>query len=515
MEVGGAQYDRSYSNIQHPTSNMNRINWINFLILPVAVALMIAAWIEPWLLWAVRATGHAIDRPAPSALAWVAVLLISTYVTRFVLGSQTRHPRRWTLVTGAVLIIGVTWANYGAYFPWPWLLAVVDWRNSISPESIVLIVTAILWWRGIALGRTRPIMDDGLERTFFNGLVALALLLFLNNFTKFVSADAMLATVLTFFATALSALTLVSLENARQRQREQSGPWLRTHRPWLVTIVAVVAIVLLGALAITGIASPESLRDVIDSLRPNLAVVGEFLARAITTLFTFMLYLISPLLPLLEAIARLLMTGLLGVLNVIHQLGVEINQLQAEQDVNNFLNSPTFAMISRGTALVIFLFVLALIAVWMLRRSGLLSRKNLDETHESIASRELLLNQLRNWLNRWRARPGTSTSPPFLPLFGDDPRIRVRRAYQQWLAWAQLNDRARKPGETPVMFAAAFTHDRPDSRSAIDTLTQAYERARYAADTISPDEACSAETSLVSLQSASVIKSTSTEDQAQ
>ena len=491
---------------------MKRINWIEFLVLPVAMAVMIAAWLEPWLLWVVRASGHPPGSPVPSALAWLVVLLISTYVTRFVLSSQTRHPRRWTLLTGAGLIVGVMWFNYGARFPWPWLLAVVDWRNSISPESIMLIVTALLWWRGIALGRTRSLMDDGLERTFFNGLAALALLLFLNNFSKFVPGDAVLVSVLTFFATALSALTLVSLENSRQRQREHTGPWLRTHRPWLVTIVAVVAMVLLGALAITGLASPETLRDVLDSLQPNLVAVGEFFVRAITTLFTLMLYLITPLLPILEAIARLLLSGLLGMLNVIHQLGVDLNQGKFEQDANNFLNSPTFAMISRGTALAIFLIVLAIIGVWMLRRSGLLGRKNLDETHESIASRELLLKQLRNWLNRWRTTPVAESRPPFLTLSGDEPRVRVRRAYQQWLAWVQINARARQPAQTPARFAASFTQEHPEARASIDTLTQTYERARYAIDTISPDEAAAAESSSISLQSVSVIKSLPTEN---
>jgi len=489
---------------------MTRIRWLDLIVLPVAVAIMIAAWLQPWLVWVIRASGHERTSPVPTALTLLSGLLISGFVARTLLDRQVKQSRRWILLTGAALLIGVAWITYGARFPVAYAISLLDWRNSIAPEAIVLAVTALLWWRGILLGRARALSDEGLERTFFNGLIAFAVLLFLNNFARFVPAEAMLAAVLTFFATALAALTLVSLENARLRQTDATGPWLKLNRPWLVTIAAVVAVVLLGALAITGLASPDTLRDVLGALQPQVKSLGDLLLAAIGGLFSILFWLVSPLLPLLEWLVRLLLSGLMSALSIIHQLGVAVNELRQEE-VDSFLNSPTFATISRGTAILIGLIIVALLGVWALRRSGMLSRRNPDETHESIASRELLMKQLRDWLKRWRGKAVEAALPPYLLLSGVEPRIQIRRVYQQFLGWASSIDRARTPSQTPAMLSAALSTEQPDRRDALIALTGVYERARYSREPLTSAEARIAQDSLVTLQAASVIKSPTTD----
>ncbi len=489
---------------------MTRIRWLDLMVLPVAVAIMIAAWLEPWLGWVIRASGHEPTSPVPSALALLSVLLISGLVARTLLDRQVKRARRWILLTGATLLIGVAWTTYGARFPVDYAVALLDWRNSISPEVVVLVTTALLWWRGILLGRSRALSDEGLERTFFNGLIALAVLLFLNNFSRYVPAEAMLASVFTFFATALAALTLVSLENARLRQLDATGPWLKINRPWLITIAAVVAVVLLGALAITGLASPDTLRDVLGALQPNLKALGNGLLTLLGGLFSVLFWLMSPLVPLLEGLLRLVFTGLMGMLNIINQLGLAVNQLRQE-DVDSFLNSPTFASISRGMAVLIGLIVVALLGVWALRRAGWLSRRNPDETHESVATRELLMQQLRDWLNRWRGKAAGAALPPYLPLTDDDARNQIRRVYQRFLDWASSIDRARAPHQTPAMFSAALSADQPDQRETIAALTVVYERARYSIEPLTSADSRVAQESLITLQAASVIKSSPTD----
>lgn len=485
---------------------MTRIRWLDLIVLPIAVAIMIAAWLEPWLMWVIRASGHERTELVPSALVLLGVMLISGFVARTLLDRQVARPRRWILLTGGAMLIGTAWITYGTRFPLAYVASLLDWRNSIAPEVIVMVATALLWWRGIVLGRSRAISDEGLERTFFNGLIALAMLLFLNNFARYVPPDAMLASVLMFFATALAALTLVSLENARLRQTDATGPWLKINRPWLVTIAAVVVVVLCGALAITGAASPDTLRDVLSALQPQLKSLGDGVVTALGGLFSIFFWLVSPLLPLLEWLARLLLSGLMAALNIIHELGVQINELRPDQ-VDSFLNSPTFATISRGTALLIGLIIVALLGVWALRRSGLLSRRNPDETHESIASRELLLKQLRDWLKRWRGTADEPAPPPYLPLTDDEARTQIRRVYQQFLRWASSIDRARAPRQTPASFSAALSDDQPDRRAALVALTDVYERARYSCEPLTSVEARIAQDSLVSLQAVSVIKS--------
>lgn len=490
--------------------SLSRLRWIDAIILPAASAVMMAAWFNPWVKWMVRAAGHDPDSPVPSALAMVAAILISGAVTRLALRGA-RHPRRWILMTGAALLAVVAWLNYGEHFPLDYTVGLLDWQNSISPELIVLLATAVVWWRGVMLGRVRSITDEGVERGFFNGLIALALLLFINNFNSFVAPSVMLAAVLTFFGTALSALTLISLENARRQQKDLTGPWLHLNRSWLATIAGVVAIILLGGLGVTGIASPEALQQLIGTLRPLLAAGVELLRTLLVALFSVLIWLVTPLLPVIQAIARLILTTLMGFLQIIGRIGNEIQRLQAEQEIESFLNSPTFVTISRSALVIVALMIFAVLAVWALRKWGLLPRRNLDETRESIMSRQLLLSQLHELLGRWRTRPPAAPPPLYLSLAGDDPRVTVRRVYQQWLEWARINYRAREPRQTPDRYAAALDQARPEVGPVFRSLTELYVRARYDAAPPTAAEARAAQDSLATLPASNVIKSTSTE----
>ena len=489
--------------------NVPRINWLQLVMLPVVIAIMVTAWFEPWVHWVVHSTGVSRARLVPSPLIMVAVILFSTVATRYAL-RRSRRPQRPILLGGGLALIAVAWLTYPATFPIEYLRGLINWENSIAPEVIVLIATAMLWWRGILIGRSGSLIDDGLERTFFNGILALALLVFLNNFTRYVPPSDMLAAVLVFFATALSALTVIGIERTRIQQHEPSS-WLKRQRHWLGTIVAVVGAILLGAIAITGILSPEVLQQFLSALGPALSNVGNLIVAILRPLFTFLFWLITPLVPLLQAILRIVLEGLVGVLSLLHQLGVQINALKAQQQIETFLDSPEFIAISRGTSIVLILILFALIAIWALRRSGLLSRKDLDETRESIASRELFLSQLKSLLAHWRTRP-PAVPPRYLALDGDDPRTVVRRAYQNMLDLARVRVGERPAHQTPAMYAAALTTAIPAQRDSITALTTTYERARYASESITAADADTARDALARLQSVAMIQSSSSEE---
>lgn len=490
-------------------TNPPRINWLQLILLPVAIAIMVTAWFEPWVHWMVHATGVARARVVPLPLLMVAVILCSTMATRYALG-RSRRPRRPILLGGGAALVVVAWLTYPATFPMGYLRGLIDWENSIAPEVIVLVATGLLWWRGILIGRNRSLIDEGLERTFFNGILALALLVFLNNFTRFVPPSDMLAAVLVFFATALSTLTVVGLERTRIQQNEPSA-WLKRQRHWLATIAAVVGTILLGAIAITGILSPEMLRQFLDAIGPALSNVGDIILAVLRPLLTFLFWLITPLVPLLQLILRTLLQGLMGALSILHELGVQINALKAQQQIQTFLDSPEFVAISRGSSVVLILIILALIGIWALRRSGLWSRKDLDETRESIASRELFWSQLKGLLARWRIHQ-PPPPPRYLALDGDDPRAQVRRAYQGLLDLARVHVGERAARQTPAMFADTLTMAMPSQHESIETLTTCYVRARYASEAITSEDARAAQDALARLQTAAMIQSSSSEE---
>jgi hypothetical protein len=149
--------------------------------------------------------------------------------------------------------------------------------------------------------------------------------------------------------------------------------------------------------------------------------------------------------------------------------------------------------------------------VWALYRSGLLSRRNFEETRDSIASRELLIDQLKQLLNRLR-RKREADRGLYLPLSGDDPRRAVRQAYQEFLEWARVRIRPRAPYQTPTMYAQKIGSLSEAQQEPVGRLTALYLRARYAADPLTSDEAQAAQSALVRLQELPVIQSPLSEE---
>jgi len=472
---------------------MKRIDWLQLIILPVAIAIMVVTWVEPWAHWVVLSTG--IDRvgQVPSPGVMIIVILAGMAVTRRAMRSA-RYQRRLIVLSGVLAIVIVTTLTYSMTEPAVLLRNLLDWQNSIAPELLTAIVVALLWWRGILIGRSQLLLEENLERTFLNGVLALSLL----------------AAVLVFFATALSTLTIVNVELARAQQPE-AGSWLNRQRHWFAIILGVVSAILLGGLLIASIVSPDVMRQFISSIGPALSTVANALVNVLRPLLTFFFWLISPLVPLLQAVLRVILQGFMGVLQVLQQLGVQLNLLRAQQDIQSFLDSPEFATFSRGTAVAVLLVLFALAAILALRRSGLLSRRNPDETRESIASRELLIDQLKNLLSRLRRKREVDRGV-YLPLSGDDARRVVRQAYQEFLEWARLRNHARVPYQTPDRYAQRLSSWSEELREPVGDLTALYLRARYASDVLTSDEAHRAQAALVRLQETPVIHSPLTEE---
>ncbi len=76
----------------------------------------------------------------------------------------------------------------------------------------------------------------------------------------------------------------------------------------------------------------------------------------------------------------------------------------------------------------------------------------------------------------------------------------MRRAYQTMLEWARTLSLPRQAGQTPAAYAQALARALPRGRGAIEALTGAYERARYAAEPPSAEDARTALGALSTLQ---------------
>ena len=206
---------------------MPRNRWIELLFMPLALTIIIVAWFFPtttWLLHAVAGPDRLV--PAPTFLMVMIVLLISTGVTRLALTDRVWHPRV-LIVIGGLVTIGVAAAlSYrGAAF----MLDLFRWGDALSPELVLLLALAALWWRGILIGRSQALVEESLEQTFFTGVVVLGLLLYFNQVSPYLDPLDLLVTVIVFFAASLGTLMIVNIERARLHHTALSD---REHPLW-------------------------------------------------------------------------------------------------------------------------------------------------------------------------------------------------------------------------------------------------------------------------------------------
>jgi hypothetical protein len=484
-----------------------RIRWLEVLFMPLAFAIIVVAWFNPAVAWFMRAAGPDRLAAVPAPLWMAGVILVSAIVTRYVLLRQTKYPRA-TLVMGGLIAMLLTAAvSYRGPSLATYLQDLMNWGELVSPELIVLLAAAALWWRGILIGRSQSLVEENLERTFFNGVIALALLLYFNHLAGWLPASDLLLAVLIFFAASLAALMIVNIERARLHRTD---PGFQFNRHWVITLSGVIGAILLGALALAGIFSPQTMRQFGDSLKPAVSTVGGALVSVLAFIVDLIWRLLEPLMPLIQAVLQFLADLVQRLLQFIDSLGIKIDA-DSMKAISEFLGSPGFQTAVRGALTGVILIAIFIAIVWALYRSGLLSRRNFEETRDNIASRELLLDQLKHLLQRLR-RKRAAERGRYLPLSGDDSRRAVRQTYQEFLEWARIRIRARAPYQTPSMYAQRLGNLSAAQQEPVGRLTALYLRARYGAAEMTPDDAQSAQAALIRLQELPVIQSPLTEE---
>jgi hypothetical protein len=262
-------------------------------------------------------------------LLMMIVLLISTLVTRLALTDRVWHPRV-LIVMGGLITIGVAAAlSYrGAAF----LSDLFKWGDALSPEFVLLLALAALWWRGILIGRSQALVEESLEQTFFTGVVALSLLVYFNQVTPYLPALDLLAAVMVFFAASLGALMIVNIERARLHHTD---PGFQFNRHWVGTIIGVIAAILLGAIGLAGIFSPDSVREFGGTLRPIILGVGSVLLQIVIVITDLLLRLIEPLIPVIKAIMQALVDLLGRIAAVFRDLGFNINVAEVQRSIED------------------------------------------------------------------------------------------------------------------------------------------------------------------------------------
>ncbi len=484
-----------------------RQNQIGAVILSILMAIIAVAWLFPWIEWAAHTAAYSAAVPLMSPLLMLVIIAGGALITRWAIHRRATWRRLAGIVTfsGFAAMIVVAWIVFHDDTLLHYLRGLVTWTGFFSPQVIVVIVTAMLWVRGIYIGRADVLRED-LEGMFYTGIVALIVLLLLDSTRPVVPLIEVFWSALFFFASSLLALALVGPEHAHFWQRESSSVRLMLNRYWLITVGALIGLFVLIGLALAGSARVElleALRSLVTAAIIGLAYVVQFI---FALMVQIIVWLLTPLVPLFERLG----VSLGQVLNRIRPPDQPPADASSTAALEAFLRSTDVAAFTRGLVVLAIVMICLFVFMLVLIRLGFMPRRGTDETRESIASRDLLLSQLKNFFAR-RNRRSAVPPPPYLPVDGDDPRQMVRRAYQAFLEWAISIGRARSPEQTPAMVAASLAKARPEAHDSIVTLTAIYVRARYAIDPITPDDARAATDSLVSLQAPSMLQSSSSD----
>lgn len=480
---------------------------VGAIILAVLMAIIAVAWLEPWVMWATRNAAPERTAPFVSPVLMIAIVLCGALVTRLVASRSDTWHHMAGLVLGAsfITIVAAELLSLGMRPPLDYLTGLVKWNGFFSPEVIVLTVAAMLWLRGILIGRA-DVMREDLESMFYTGIVALVILLVFDATRPLVPFTDLFWSTLTFFIASLLALALVGPEHAHFWQRETSVVRLMLSRYWVLTIGAVISLILLVALAFAGSTGPEALgvlRQIVLFVITGLAYVLQVIMSIVVQVI-FLLLL--PFMPLLEQLGKW-MGQIIQQIRLPAQLGANDPSLQ---NIETVLSAESIANFTRGLAVFAILLIFVLFFLLVLIRLGRIPTRSSDETRESIASRQLILDQLKRWLAQLH---GSSTARPlYLTLPGEDPRSAVRRAYQALLIWAANWAGERAPSQTPTRYAEWLGHQSPTHQEPINALTALYLRARYADGALTPDEAQAAHEALVRLQAIPVIQSPLSEE---
>jgi hypothetical protein len=336
----------------------------------------------------------------------------------------------------------------------------------------LLFVQLWAWWRGMALIDH----DHGaVVQALQNGVLTLVLLaIVITPLTQVNLGAPPWGPLLASEAVGVIIFGLLSLSLARIVVDEESRPenswrWFRS------SLISALGIVIVGLALLTLVSDAATL-----AIRSIVVTVVEAVA-----------LLMSPL-------AGLLLRGWAWL---VANFGRDVTDPLASPAPSGLSAaypapiSETEGMIMRVlfTALSLALYVLPLLAlllaIVLLRRQRRATPALDGAVHESLWSRQTLADDLRGLMSGLHLPGAQRLRDALARLRGADPVGRIRRRYVQALLLGEAAGHTRQPPQTPLEYEDELASVAPAAEPAWQTLTELYDRARYAPETIQAADA--------------------------
>jgi hypothetical protein len=465
-------------------SIFKKVDWLAVVIYPLAVVLMEAFWIFPWLVWLGVWHIFAESRTALSLVSVIIVLAVSLLVTRVTIRQKwsLRLIRFVVVSCGLVTMFLVLRFEYGsgyAFFDGQWFIHIGRMLGATfeNPYTIVLALPVLLylWWRGMQLGRTASYFSN-VYRSFVIGMVALIVLIILwqisagsGNFEGPISTIGLY--IIAFFFFGLIALTICHLYLMRQRM--PSGEALTSVWRWMPIMLGVSGGIVIIGFAAAGLFSPEFFTTVGHGIRVVFGVLGEafqYILIPFNYLFEGIWYLLQVIVNWLrpEEAAELGMSGNMTMMDMPEYVPKEIPPI-----VTTVLKWLVVALI---VAAVIYILVKAIN-----RFRERHQREEIEEIHESLWSLSGLRDDLRLFLNmmgqKFKRKPR-----PVESHYADDDisgRLNIREIYRHLLWEAARSGVVRRSHETACEYEGRLGQYLPDGREQLNQITDLYVNVRY------------------------------------
>jgi len=472
---------------------VRKFDWLAVILYPLAVVLMEAFWLYPWLVWVGGWPLFTESRPVLSLAAVIIVLAVSLLVTRVVL--RRKWPM-WSIRSsiiggGLIAILLVLAVEYGkgyGFLSGGWFAHAGQllWQTFSHPHTIVvaLLVSLYLLWRGISLGQTTSYFKD-IYRSFLLGLVALIVLIILWQISSgsgdFEPPGPVVGlNVIAFFFFGLMAIAVCHLYAMRGMMPKEEAA-LTSVKRWLPVMLGVV-----GSMTVIGfiVASVFS-EEFFTAIGNGVGIVFDFLGKIFTYVLVPFNYIFDAIFWVLRFLINLIRSDQpfqpegSGNMSMFQEVGVTTGGIPEAATL-----AIKWFVIAVIVAAIIFILVKAISRFGKHR-----SREEIEEIHESLWSwrgfRDDLALLLKMMGNKFkRERPPAAPKP----LTEDaSRRMDIREIYRHLLWQAASSGIARRRHETPSEYAGRLERAVPESGEPLDGITDLYIGVRYG-ETSVPEE---------------------------
>jgi len=471
--------------------NSLRWRWFDDGLLPLLVVALRVCWLWPWLTLLQRWLAPSAPGTLVPLWALCALMMGGTLAARAAMArtGTLAQARRWVSGGGLAAVGALIWWQYGrpAYAPWDWgwIVAVANslsnWGTEVPAALLTVAIAAGAWLRGV-LDARRALSYEDVQAAFVTGCVAFAVMLLVAPLDSGGLAPNVAWWLMAFFAISMAALALASLELSLLTGRAEKETKVRLNRYWLVSVLSVIAVLLAIGLLISAVVAPETILGLLGWTHILLDLLWSVVGLVLYAVAYILFFLLDPLIGWL----RERMAGL--------PPPQPIESMGFQRQIEEMARQPAAAMPPylseslRWLTIIGILAVIGLLFALALRyfRDG--KDEAVDETRESVFSSAMVGAQLAAALARWRQRfrrTSAGDADPFLPLAQEEEnRRQIRRVYQALLATAQAMGQPRPPAQTPAEYAARLGGAATMRSAPLETITAAYNQARY--DTHAP-----------------------------